>query len=162
VAISSCWRRRVPEPPTIALNVTAGDTADHHEVGPGASRHRGARHLRLAKDLVRTSCLSESESAWPSRFGPAGMFRMMAAQGRLAAAVHLICAVTSSSKVNASCPVASCSSPNVNPRTRCPHRLRVARPHDRTPLPAKSGADNSLTWQVQLLKCCGRPPPESS
>ena len=39
--------------------------------------------------LVRTSCLSRSESAWPSRPGPAEMFRLLAAQCRLAAAVHL-------------------------------------------------------------------------
>jgi hypothetical protein len=58
--------------------------------GPRCIRaSRGPSSSSCEGYLVRTSCLSRSESAWPSRPGPAEMFRLLAAQCRLAAAVHL-------------------------------------------------------------------------
>src|SRR5260221_14600395 len=57
-------------------------------------------------------------------------------------------------------PVASCSSPSVVPTDKCPYPLPAARLHDRTPIPAKRGANGSATptgaaWEMlrQIWSC---------
>ena len=54
---------------------------DSKRMGPGAFKHRGARHLRFSEGfLIHISSVSGSQSAWPLRFVPAVLFKLSAAQ----------------------------------------------------------------------------------
>jgi hypothetical protein len=52
---------RAPESPN--EHGSTGDVTANHEVGPGASEHRGARHLRLAKDIWYTPAVCRDPKA---------------------------------------------------------------------------------------------------
>ncbi|MEH2614621.1 hypothetical protein V1293_006910 [Bradyrhizobium sp. AZCC 1693] len=87
-------------------------------MGPGASKHRGARHLRFRRRISgRHQLVSGSDSAWPLRSSPADMFELLKAQRGWQLLMTSTAPRPCDEQGHQSDPVASCSSSRVGRRT---------------------------------------------